>query len=365
MFIKNLSLKNFRSYSEESIEFSSGINILTGANAQGKTNAAEAIFFLCTGYSPRANRDKLVVKNGETDAEIAATASSLYGDVSVKIHFNVSDKKSIYVNGIKVLKIGEILGNINSVFFNPSELKLVQESPEDRRRFMNLSLSQMSKSYFYALQRYNKILSQRNNLLKDPDYSIIKETLPIWDEQLTKEAAKIILSRNEFLKELSPIAEEKHAFLSDGKETLKMKTESGYYGSEEEIAYALKEDLKTALLKDIKLGYTSIGPHRDDIKFSLNGDDVRVYGSQGQQRTVALALKLAETQTFYNKFNEYPILILDDVLSELDKKRQKKLVTSVEHLQTIFTATGLDRTIFRGKTFNHLIVEKGKVKKGK
>ena len=167
------------------------------------------------------------------------------------------------------------------------------------------------------------------------------------------------------LKELSPIAEQKHALLSDGKETLKMKTESGYYGTEEEIAYEMFNDLKAGLERDLRLGYTSIGPHRDDIKFTLNGLDVRVYGSQGQQRTVALALKLAETETFFNRFGEYPVLILDDVLSELDKKRQRKLVGAVEHLQTIFTATGIDRTVFKNKDINKLIVENGKVKKGR
>ena len=365
MYIKSLFLKNFRNYENEEITFLDGINILTGANAQGKTNAAEAIFFLCTGYSPRANRDKLLVKHDKEFAEIKGNASSLYGDVSVRIEFNKSDKKNIYVNELQVLKIGELLGNINSVFFNPSELKLVQESPEDRRRFLNVSLSQMSKNYFYALQRYNKILSQRNNLLKDPDKDLIRETLPIWDEQLSLQASKIIKARNEFLKELSPIAEQKHALLSDGKESLKMKTESGYYGEEAEIAYALKEDLKTGLERDMRLGFTTIGPHRDDIKFSLNGDDVRVFGSQGQQRTVALALKLAEAEMFYNRFNEYPILILDDVLSELDKKRQKKLVGAVDHLQTIFTATGIDRTVFKDRQFNKMVIEKGKVKKAK
>lgn len=365
MYIKSLFLKNFRNYENEEITFLDGINILTGANAQGKTNAAEAIFFLCTGYSPRANRDKLLVKHDKEFAEIKGNASSRYGDVSVRIEFNKSDKKNIYVNELQVLKIGELLGNINSVFFNPSELKLVQESPEDRRRFLNVSLSQMSKNYFYALQRYNKILSQRNNLLKDPDKDLIRETLPIWDEQLSLQASKIIKARNEFLRELSPIAEQKHALLSDGKESLKMKTESGYYGEEAEIAYALKEDLKTGLERDMRLGFTTIGPHRDDIKFSLNGDDVRVFGSQGQQRTVALALKLAEAEMFYNRFNEYPILILDDVLSELDKKRQKKLVGAVDHLQTIFTATGIDRTVFKDRQFNKMVIEKGKVKKAK
>lgn len=362
MYISNLKLKNFRNYEEESFTFSNGTNILTGANAQGKTNAAEAIFFLCAGYSPRANKDKLVIKNGCETAEILGTAKSCYGDVSVRIVFNKNDKKSIYINGIETLKIGELLGNIRSVFFNPQDLKLVQETPEDRRRFLNVSLSQMSKPYFYALQRYNKILMQRNNLLKEPDKDIIRETLPIWDEQLSKQASVIISARNRFLEEISPIAEEKHRVLSDGKEVLKMKTESGYYGTEQDIAYALYEDLKTGLERDMRLGFTSIGPHRDDIKFTLNGDDVRVYGSQGQQRTVALALKLAETETFFNRFGEYPILILDDVLSELDKKRQRKLIGAVEHLQTIFTAVSVDRTVFKGKEVNKIVVEKGKIK---
>ena len=141
-----------------------------------------------------------------------------------------------------------------------------------------------------------------------------------------------------------------------------MKTESGYYGSEEEIAYAMYQDLKTGLERDMRLGFTTIGPHRDDIKFTLNGDDVRVFGSQGQQRTVALSLKLAETETFNKRFGEYPILILDDVLSELDKKRQRKLVGAVEHLQTVFTATGMDSQVFRGRTYNRQVIENGKLK---
>lgn len=365
MNIKSLTLKNFRNYSSEEIEFIDGINILTGLNGQGKTNAGEAIFYLCTGYSPRANKDKQVIKSGEDSAEIFGKANSTYGEVSVKIKFNLSDKKNIFINGMEVLKVGELLGNMHSVFFNPSELKLIQESPEDRRRFLNLSLSQMSKSYFYALLRYNKILSQRNNLLKTPDRDLIYETLPIWDVSLTKEASKIISMRNDFLKEISPIVCEKHAFLSDNKETLKLKTESSYYGSEEDIAYAMKEDLKTSLEKDLRLGFTTIGPHRDDIKFILNDTDVRIYGSQGQQRTVALALKLAETEIFKARFNEYPILILDDVLSELDKNRQKKLVEATSGIQTIFTTTDFSKTIFKGKEINKIVIENGTVKRPK
>ena len=361
MFIKKLFLQNFRNYEQETLEFTSGINILTGANAQGKTNVAEAIFFLCTGYSPRANRDKLVIKSGCDNAFISGTACSIYGDVKVEIAFDKSDKKIISINGVKQSKIGELMGNVNSVFFNPAELKLVQESPEDRRRFLNISLSQMNKSYFYALARYNKILSQRNNLLKEPDESLIRDTLPVWDEQLSLQAGKIIKARNDFLEKLAPIAEEKHSLLSGGTETLTMKTENGYVGSESEIAFNLKNDLKNSLNRDIRLGFTSIGPHRDDIKFSLNNEDVKVFGSQGQQRTVALSLKLAETEIFNDRFGEYPILILDDVLSELDKKRQRKLLSSVKDIQTIFTSTDLDSSIFRNYQYNRIKISGGKV----
>lgn len=363
MFIKSLFLQSFRNYDEENFSFSNGINILTGSNAQGKTNAAEAIFFLCTGYSPRANRDKLVIKNGCDSSFISGIASSIYGDVKVDISFDKTDKKNIFVNDLKVNKIGELMGNINSVFFNPAELKLVQESPEDRRRFLNISLSQMSKNYFYALARYNKILAQRNNLLKDPDEFLIRDTLPVWDEQLSIHASKIIFYRNEFLSKLAPIAEEKHAILSGGTEKLTLKTENGYSGGEEEIAFNLKNDFKNNLSRDIRLGYTSIGPHRDDIKFSLNGDDVKIFGSQGQQRTVALSLKLAETEIFFARFNEYPILILDDVLSELDKKRQRKLLSAVKDIQTIFTSTDIDRTVFKPYTYNRIKISGGKILK--
>ena len=362
MKITELSLKNFRNYAEETFEFGDGINILTGANAQGKTNAAEALFFLCTGYSPRANRDKLVIKNGEASAEVTGSAQSEYGRVSVKMQFFASDKKRIFINGVETLKIGELLGNINSVYFNPSELKLVQESPEDRRRFMNISLSQTSKTYFYSLQRYNKILLQRNNLLKSPDVYAVRETLPVWDMQLVKYAAVIIKARNAFLTELAPIAEEKHAFLSGGRESLKMKTESGYYGEEDEIAYALKEDLKLATDKDMRLGYTTIGPHRDDIRFLLNGVDARVFGSQGQQRTVALALKLAETESFKKRSGEYPVLILDDVLSELDKSRQKKLLAATEGVQTLFTSADFPSAVFKNYEYKRFFIENGNIK---
>ena len=362
MQILNLKLKNFRNYTEEEIVLNNGLNVITGNNAQGKTNALEAVFFLCTGYSPRANKDKLVIKNGEETAEIYAKAKSLYGDVSVKIIFDKNDKKRIFINEIEVLRIGELLGNIHSVFFSPTELKLVQETPEDRRRFMNVSLSQMSKNYFYALSRYNKILAQRNNLLKDSDVDLIKETLPIWDEQLIKEASKIIFERNKFIERLAPYAKEKHAYLSGEKEELIIKTESGYAGTEEDIKILFKADMKKAFSKDLKLGFTTVGPHRDDLKFILNGLDLRIYGSQGQQRTTALALKLAEAEIFNERFKEYPVMLLDDVLSELDKKRQKRLIEATKKMQTVFTGTGVDYSVFKNQSYTRIAIENGKVK---
>ncbi len=365
MHLKSLTLKNFRNYRDETFEFFDGINALVGANAQGKTNVSEAVFYLCTGYSPKATRDKQLIFYGEDFAEIEGEAVSDYGTVKVKAVLNSSGEKTIFVNGAKLNKMGDLFGNINSVFFNPGELKLVQESPEDRRRFMNISLSQLSKRYFYALLRYNKILSQRNNLLKSYDREMVLDTLPVWDETLSQEASKIFAMRNEFLSSLAPVCEKIHAELSGGIEQLKITSENSLSGTEEEIASLNFIELKNSLDKDLKLGFTSFGPHRQDIKFTLNGVDVRHYGSQGQQRTVALALKLAEVEIFKNRTGEFPILILDDVLSELDKKRQKLLIKRLDGIQTILTATHVEKATFGQKPFIRTTIENGAIKRPK
>lgn len=363
MRLETLRLKNFRNYAEETFSFSDGINILTGANAQGKTNAAEAVFLLCTGYSPRATKDRQLIKNGEDEAALYSEATTSYGKISVEMKIKKNAPKEIKINETPVLRIGELMGNVNSVFFNPGELKLVQEAPEDRRRFLNISLSQMSRTYFYALKRYDKILYQRNNLLKERDRAMILDTLPIWDRELSKYAAKVITARNEFLTVLGPLAEEAHAALSGGSEKLSVGTDGGWYGTEEEIAFAVSEDLKSSYERDLRLGFTGVGPHRDDMKIILNGQDVRIFGSQGQQRTVALSIKLAETEIFKARTGEYPILILDDVLSELDKPRQRRLMARIEELQTIITCTSFDRTLLKNREFNKMTVSGGKLKK--
>ena len=219
MLIKKLLLKNFRNYEMEEITFESGVNIMVGDNAQGKTNSAEAVFYLCTGYSPRAGKDKQVIRYGEKSATVKGIAESRYGDVEVEITFTPTGK-DITLNGVPLKKIGELMGNINSVFFNPADLKLIQESPEDRRRFMDVSLSQMDKQYFYALQKYRKILQQRNDLLKNPDKEVVYETLPLWDVELSKVAVEVIEKRQKFIEALTPHAKAAASFITDNKEEL-------------------------------------------------------------------------------------------------------------------------------------------------
>jgi DNA replication and repair protein RecF len=252
------------------------------------------------------------------------------------------------------------MGHINSVFFSPGELRLIQDGPDERRRFMNLSIAQTSPSYYTALLRYNKILDQRNALLKNSDYSLVMDTLPVWDEQLCKYASTIIKKRTEFLEKLSPIAEEQHAFLTDGAEELTVRLDKRYKGDEEEIADTLKKRLANNYDKDLRLGYTTVGPHRDDLEITIAGIDAKAFASQGQTRTGALALKLAEVQIFKEISGEYPVLVLDDVMSELDLRRRKKLLQRVHGIQTILTCTHAERVLY-GTECNKIRIEGGKI----
>jgi DNA replication and repair protein RecF len=256
------------------------------------------------------------------------------------------------------------MGHINSVFFSPGELRLIQDGPDERRRFMNISISQTSPAYYTALLRYNKILDQRNTLLKDRDISMVLDTLPIWDEQLCKYAALIINKRREFLEGLSPLAGEFHSFLTDGAERLELKPDKRYEGDEEEIAKTLARRLANNYEKDLRLGFTSVGPHRDDLDFIIGGVDAKGYASQGQTRTAALAVKLAEVEIFKQIAGEYPVLILDDVMSELDLPRRKKLVKRIEGLQTLVTCTHTERVLY-GAEAHKIRIENGAVKRDK
>ena len=360
MQIKKLFLQNFRNYERENFEFSDGLNVLFGKNAQGKTNCAEAVFYLCTGASLRIRHDKQLVKMGAEHAFIQAEAQNRYGKVTIEANI-FENKREIRINGSKIGKNADLLGHINSVFFSPGELRLIQDGPDERRRFMNISISQTSPAYYTALLRYNKILDQRNALLKNSDYSLVLDTLPVWDEQLCKYAATIVKKRAEFLEKLSPYAKEMHAFLTDSAEELVVRPDKIYEGDEEEISKTLARRLSNNYEKDMRLGFTTVGPHRDDLEVLISGIDAKAYASQGQTRTAALALKLAEVQIFKDLSGEYPILVLDDVMSELDLPRRKKLLKKVDGMQTILTCTHAERVLYGAKC-NKIHIENGRIK---
>ena len=361
MRIKNLKLKNFRNYENESIAFTDGLNVVFGRNAQGKTNCAEAVFYLCTGTSPRSRRDKQLIRHGADFAEISAECEGVYGNIEISAKI-LENSRDVKINGNKITRNADILGNIFSVFFSPHELRLIQDGPDERRRFLNISISQLSKPYYVALSRYNKILEQRNNLLKNRDMSLVYETLPVWDEQLCKYAAVVASKRTEFAAMLAPLAREIHSYLTDGAEVLEISPEKKYKGDEKELSEKLFAELSANYERDIRLGFTASGPHRDDLDIVIDGADAKNFASQGQMRTAALSVKLAEVEIFKKMSGEYPVLILDDVMSELDLPRRKKLVARTVGLQTILTCTHAERVLY-GKEVHKIRIEGGKVKK--
>ncbi len=361
MFIKNLVLKNFRNYREERFEFSPGMNVLFGKNAQGKTNCAEAAFYLCTGASPRTRRDKQLIMHGESSAYICCECEGRYGKTEISATITESGRE-VKLNGNKISRNADILGNMFAVFFSPQELRLIQDGPDERRRFLNVSISQLSKSYFVALSRYNKILEQRNNLLKNRDIDLVYDTLPVWDAQLCKYAAVIAGHRADYVERLAPRAAEAHRYLTDGAEELSITPDKKYKGGVEELEKRLFDELTYNYERDIRLGFTASGPHRDDLDVKINGADAKIYASQGQARTAALSVKLAEVNLFKESCGEPPVLILDDVMSELDLPRRKKLVGRCEGLQTVITCTHAERVLY-GREAKKIMIEGGVIKR--
>ena len=359
MRIKKLTLHNFRNYKDETFEFAEGLNVLSGKNAQGKTNCAEAVFYLCTGVPLRIRSERQLVMRGKEEANLYAEGEGRFGTFTLEANITEGGRV-LKVNGNKVSRAVDFVGNMNSVFFSPGELRLIQDGPDERRRFLNLSISQTSKSYCSALQRFQKILDQRNNLLKDRDASLILETLPVWDEQFSLYAARIVRHRRDFLRQLSPLAMQAHSFLTEGSERLELSAEGDYPEEEGEIQKVLLKALQRAYERDIRLGFTSVGPHRDDIKITIDGADARGYASQGQARTAALSLKLAEVEIFKTLSGEAPVLILDDVMSELDLPRRKKLVERVQGVQCILTCTHAERVLY-GKESKKIKIQGGKI----
>lgn len=360
MKINSIKLNNYRNYTEEKVYFSPSLNVLLGKNAQGKTNLLEAIYYCAVAKSPRTTKESELVKWQSDNANILLDYETKAGNKKIEILLKRRGKKIVKVNRVNILKIADLVGAVKCVYFSPDELKLVKDAPQDRRKFLDTDISQLSKNYFYLLLKYNKILENRNKLLKETlDTSTLEQTLPIWTMQLANVGAKIIAWRIKFLEKLKVYAKRSHSYLTSSQENLELQYQGIVADSEQEIEKQLLKEYEQSKVKDIKLGYTTVGPHRDDIIMLVDGVDIRTFGSQGQHRTVALSLKLAELEIFKDECGEYPILLLDDVLSELDKDRQARLLEKTREIQTILTTTNVNEYLLDNATI--IRVEDGKV----
>ncbi|MBP3458151.1 MAG: DNA replication/repair protein RecF [Lachnospiraceae bacterium] len=340
MIIKSLELENFRNYDSLHLNFDEGTNILYGDNAQGKTNVLEAIYVSATTKSHKGSKDKEIIHFSKEEAHIRTFLSKGDMDYRVDMHLRKSKSKGIAINGQKLKKAAELLGLLNVVFFSPEDLSIIKNGPSGRRSFVDMELCQLDKYYLYNLNQYNKIINQRNRLLKDfyfnPD---LKDTITVWDSQLVSYGKQIIEARIKFVEQLNVIIDQIHKNLSGGKEELRITYEPDVSCGD------FERNLSLNMERDIKLKFTGVGPHRDDFGFMVNDIDIRKYGSQGQQRTAALSLKLAEIELVKQIAKDSPVLLLDDVLSELDSNRQNYLLNSIGNIQTIITCTGLDEFV--------------------
>ena len=340
MIIKSLELSNFRNYEHLNIQLSPNVTIFYGNNAQGKTNILEALYVACTTKSQKGSRDRELIRFNESEAHIRLMVDD--DSISRRIDMHLKDKgqKGVAIDGIPIKKAAEIYGLMNIISFSQDDLGIIKEGPSERRRFCDMELCQLDKLYMHNLAGYEKALEQRNNLLKQLSFNPeLKDTLDIWDDQLVSYGKYIIEKRNLFIEDINKIAFEIHKTLTSGNEELKI----GY------LPNVSVEEFKDVLLtnrdKDILLKTTSIGPHRDDMVFMLNENDAKKFGSQGQQRTSALTLKLSELELVKQNKKKNPVLLLDDVLSELDRNRQTKLLENISGVQTVITCTGLDEFV--------------------
>ncbi|MCR4908442.1 MAG: DNA replication/repair protein RecF [Lachnospiraceae bacterium] len=340
MRVKRLELLNYRNYKSLDLEFAGDTNIFYGDNAQGKTNILEAVFVACTTKSHKKSRDQEIIGFSGEEAHIRLFLEKKGIDYKIDMHLRKGRRKFAAINGVSVKKASELLGIANVVFFSPEDLNLIKSGPSERRRFMDMELCQLNRIYIDNLVKYNKCLEQRNKLLKELSFGRVSEnerdTLEIWEDQLISYGIRIIEYRERFTGELKDIIRKNHSSLTGNNEYLELNYEPDV--SIEDFA----ERLKGARKKDLKLCSTSVGPHRDDLSFFLEETDLRKYGSQGQQRTAALSLKLSELELISNTIGDSPILLLDDVLSELDEHRQGYLLDSIGGIQTLITCTGLE-----------------------
>ena len=340
MIIKSIELADYRNYDFLALEFEKGTNILYGDNAQGKTNILEAIYVAATTKSHKSSKDKEIINFDKEEAHIRIYMEKDSVENRIDMHLRKTKSKGIAIDGQKIKKAADLIGLCNVIFFSPEDLGIIKNGPAERRRFVDMELCQLDKFYLYNLNNYNKIVNQRNKLLKDMYMNMdLKETLNIWDMQLVSYGSKIIERRKLFVEQLNEIIYDIHLKLSGGKEELKIQ-----YEPDVEIE-DFESKMKASQDRDIKAKITSVGPHRDDFSFLIGDVDIRKFGSQGQQRTAALSLKLAEIELVKRITKDTPVLLLDDVLSELDSNRQNYLLNSIGDIQTIITCTGLEEFV--------------------
>ncbi|SFB23779.1 DNA replication and repair protein RecF [Acetitomaculum ruminis DSM 5522] len=337
MYIKSLELENFRNYSGLNIEFDKNTNVIYGNNAQGKTNIIEAIYISGTSKSHKTSKDYELIKFENKEAHIRTKVFSRDNEYQIDLHLKKNMKKGIAINKHPIKKASELFNILNFVLFSPEDLNIIKDGPSQRRRFLDILLCQLDKIYLEELQKYNKILNNRNKLLKDIYFNKnLIDTIPIWDKQLVNCGNNIIKKRRNIIEKLNDVCKDIHKKLTGNAEYFFLQYENDV--DEKDFLTLLNKNFE----KDSKYKMTSAGPHRDDILFVSNGIDIRKFGSQGQQRTTALTLKLAEIEIIKERLGESPILLLDDVLSELDSKRQRYLLEYIYGIQTIITCTGID-----------------------
>ena len=333
MWIKKIKIKNFRNYEKEEINLEKNINIFYGQNAQGKTNIIESIFLCSLGKSFRAKKDIEMIKLNEENAIVEIEYEKSDRDGKIKIE--LGNKKNIYLNGIKIKKLSELLGNLNIVIFTPDDINILKGGPQNRRRFLDIMISQLRPNYMHILNLYIKTMEQRNNYLRQIKEEHKDENLlEIWDEKLAEYAIKIYEYRKEFIEKIIKKLDIIHKNITNGEEQIELEyiTECD---NKEKYLQLLKERRKLDIIK----GFTTKGIHRDDFVIYINKKEIKIFGSQGQNRTAMLSLKLAELQVIYDEIGEYPILLLDDFMSELDKTRRKNFLENIEGTQVIITGT--------------------------
>lgn len=368
--MEELRLRNYRNYTEERLTLNQGVNIFVGENGQGKTNLLEAIYYLATGDNFRGNKDMELIRWDapyfRLEGRLKKAFSNRYFDL--EIYVDRARNKQLKINGVKYKRMADLLGYLQVVLFSPEDLEIIKGSPAQRRRYIDQEISQLDSRYYTLIHQYQKVLSQRNNLLKLSNHrQHSAEELAVWDEQLVHYGAEVIYKRLQFLKTLVPLARQRHQDLTERDEVFNVTYQSslGPIGkaSQAEIADIFRRTLANGRNEELHRGVTLWGPHRDDLIFYLDGYSLKTYGSQGQQRTGILSLKLAELEAFYRHNQDYPLLLLDDVMSELDDKRRGYLLRRIEELkiQTIITGANMELITNEIAQDEFFVIKEGKI----